>query len=137
MQLLPLAHTYGPPPMNYTYYPPQTQVNQGGPVQAQSHAAQHQPQTHLNDRPPPILQRWAEAARQQFQETMPGMVPLDLIGIDAVARPCRDDRRQAMREPDAYDQEGDSVYFDTDEDDDDDAEEDEDAEELGDDEEHM
>jgi hypothetical protein len=49
---------------------------------------------------------------------------------DAIARPGRDGRRQAMREPDAYDEEGDSVYFDEDEDD-------EGAEELGTDDEYM
>jgi hypothetical protein len=113
--------------MHYTYDQLRPQVNQGGPVQAQSHAAQHQPQTHPNSGPPPGLQRWAEAARQQFQDVMPGMVPLDPIGLYAVARPYRG----GMREPDGYDEEGDSVYLDDNED----GEDAEDAEELGTDEE--
>jgi hypothetical protein len=118
--------------MHYTYDPLRPQVNQGGPVQAQSHAAQHQPQTHPNSGPPPVLQWWTEAARQQFQEVMPGMVPFDLTGLDAVARPYRG----GMREPDGYDEEGDSVYLDDDEDDED-GEDAEDAEELGTDEEYV
>jgi hypothetical protein len=132
MQLPPLTHAYGPPPMHYTYDPLRPQVNQGGPVQAQSHAAQHQPQTHPNSGPPPVLQRWTEAARQQFQEVMPGMVPFDLTGLDAVARPYRG----GMREPDGYGEEGDNVYLDDDEDDED-GEDAEDAEELGTDEEYV
>jgi hypothetical protein len=143
MQLPPLTHAYGAPQMHYTYDPLRPQANQGGSIQAQRHAAQHQPQVHPDNGLGPLLQRFARPARQQFQEIMPAIQPQTATNgpaaapfrnpprpRDAIVRPGRDGRRQAMREPDAYDEEGDSVYFDEDEDD-------VDGEELGTDEEYM
>jgi hypothetical protein len=113
--------------MHYTYGPTRPHVDQGGLIQAQHYAAHHQPQTHPDNGFLSVMRRSAQSARQQIQEILPGIQPQTAANGPAVA-PSRNPLRprnatarlgkngchSALREPDAYDEEGDSVYFDED-----------------------